>query len=271
MVRPDRDFEAERRHVAESFERQRGQNGFPVSLHVYDLGHLSKWMLNSWSSTMAATSNLGVFHVGIEVLGIEWTYQALSIKGKSIDPTLSGVCWNPPRRHPRHVYRETIEMGETPLGVLEISRLIETLCKQWNAKGYHFITHNCTDFAEAFVGLLRASVPFPAWVHGLAKHIAWQSGGASSLLAKSSWLEACSISCAAPCGSYSSSCGSTEHEEQRHSLIVTPADGPDEFVENAVKAMSFGDIESEPERPCLPCRRDSSGAMQPLNRRMRRP
>jgi|EP00927_Polykrikos_kofoidii_P040078 hypothetical protein len=141
---------------------------FPVLLHVYDLGPVSKLLLNSWASQQK-DSKLGAFHCGIEVLGIEWSYQALGGYRGDEDKDITGVTWHQPRSHPRHVYRETLELGESPLRLGEIRKILDELLKTWLAGAYHVITHNCTDFAETFAKLLLSPEPFPTWVHGIAK------------------------------------------------------------------------------------------------------
>jgi len=136
--------------------------GFPVWLHVYDLGPWSKWALNSWAS-------LGAFHCGIEVLGVEFSFGA--IPRDDGDGRPSGLSWHHPKSHPRHEYRESVSLGSTPLCTAEIGHLLERLEKAWPARRYDCLKQNCIDFAEAFATGLRVPVVFPKWVHGLAKGI----------------------------------------------------------------------------------------------------
>lgn len=172
-------------------------------VHVYDLGPVSKWILNSWAARNGGS--LGVFHVGVEVLGIEFSFQAM-VDCKP-DDDVSGLTWHHPKSHPRHVYRETVLLGPSPLGVLEIGSLLEKLEKAWPASSYNCLSHNCTDFAEVLVAGLKVSEPFPFWVHGLAKGIT-KSSSLSSLsdISKQMDMFAACGSCAS-CGSCGS-CGS---------------------------------------------------------------
>jgi len=137
------------------------KDGYPVWLHVYDLGPVSKWALNSWAAE-------GAWHVGLEVLGVEFSYQAISTCTKD-DDTTSGLTWHHPKAHPRHVYHESIWLGCSSLKVPEIGRLLEDLEKVWLAKDYHCLRKNCTDFAKSLSEALKVPEPFPAWVHGIAK------------------------------------------------------------------------------------------------------
>lgn len=137
--------------------------GFGVWLHIYDLGPVSKWMINSWSSKQ---SGLGVFHCGVEVLGVEWSFQAML---DCETEEMTGVMCHTPKSNPRHVYRESVCLGDSPLCANEICKVLSRLERDWPAMSYHFLTHNCTDFAEALSSALRVPTPYPSWTHGIAK------------------------------------------------------------------------------------------------------
>lgn len=161
----------------------------PVWLHVYDLGPVTKWILNSWAAA-------GAFHCGVEVLGIEWSYQALS-GSRSDSDDISGLTWHQPRSHPRHVFRESVWLGSCPLKVADISRLLDACAKLWPARAYHFLKNNCTDFAEHFTSTLQLDKPFPVWVHGLAKGVVHSGPSSISEMAMSPLF----IPCCGSCGS----------------------------------------------------------------------
>lgn len=163
----------------------------------YDLGPLSKWLLNHWQSK---ESGLGAFHCGVEVLGVEWSFQAM------IDcetDEMTGVMCHTPKSHPRHVYRESIWLGGSPLCANEICNVLARLERDWPARSYHFLTHNCTDFAEALSKCLNVPHPFPTWAHGLAKGLASKDDGSSNKENNGWWLPNAFGAC---CGSHS--CGS---------------------------------------------------------------
>lgn len=140
-----------------------------VRLNVYDLGHVSKWVLNSWASRFP---DIGVYHVGVEVLGVEFCFQALEGSRTEIDTDRTGLTWHYPKSHPRHVFRESVPLGTSRLKATEIQGLLKRMEPQWSARSYNPINRNCVDFAEQFVQELQTSEPFPAWVHGLAKGLA---------------------------------------------------------------------------------------------------
>mmetsp|Transcript_93776 Transcript_93776/g.146423 ORF Transcript_93776/g.146423 Transcript_93776/m.146423 type:complete len:258 (-) Transcript_93776:7-780(-) len=143
-------------------------HGIDVWLHIYDLGHFSKWLLNIWASKEDAPA-VGAFHVGIEVCGVELSYEALIDDGS--DPDRSGVWAHEPKRNPGYVYRESLCLGPTRLDLRDIQEIVSGLSKAWMARSYHYVSHNCVDFAEACVLALQAPMPFPQWVHGVAKGI----------------------------------------------------------------------------------------------------
>mmetsp|Transcript_28402 Transcript_28402/g.51287 ORF Transcript_28402/g.51287 Transcript_28402/m.51287 type:complete len:313 (-) Transcript_28402:62-1000(-) len=177
------------------------RGNFPVYLHVYDLGPVSRFLVNSWALSRRDSSCLGVFHCGVEVLGVEFSFQAMADCGE--DDDISGLTWHNPKSHPRHVYRESICLGNCQLTVSEVGKLLEKLEKAWPARTYHCLSNNCVDFAEQFIEQLRCPDPFPRWVHGLAKNLAKndQAIGAGKIL-PCSWGSCASTSM----GSISANC-----------------------------------------------------------------
>lgn len=135
-------------------------------VHVYDLGPLTKWTLNCWATD---ESHIGAFHCGVEVMGLEFSFQA--VPGSKEGADVSGLTWHEPKSHPRHIYRESISLGLSPLGAFEISELLEGLERRWLARSYNCFSCNCTDFAAILVAGLKVPEPFPAWIHGIAKRL----------------------------------------------------------------------------------------------------
>jgi hypothetical protein len=133
--------------------------GFSVRVNIYDLGPVSKWVLNSWTSA-------GMFHCGVEFLGVEVSFQGIMGRSSALS---TGVTWHAPKLHPRHVYRESLDLGQSRLRLDELAALLESLEKGWPLCAYDFMLNNCTDFAEQLVLGLRTPIPFPAWIHGIAK------------------------------------------------------------------------------------------------------
>jgi hypothetical protein len=101
-----------------------------VLLNVYDLvGELTT--ANSFLNNSLVKS-IGAFHAGVEVYGWEFAFYRTSVKDAC------GVFRSlKPREHPAHVYRQSINLGETKLKDWEIRWLIQRLANEWN--GHQFI------------------------------------------------------------------------------------------------------------------------------------
>jgi len=156
--------------VSSPIRTRRPGTPFPVWVHVYDLGHISKYLVNSWARNTRDGNCLGIFHVGVEVLNVEFCFQAMSDCAE--DDDITGLTWHNPKSHPRHVYRESICLGNSALNPYQVGKLLERLEKEWQARMYNCLTKNCVDFADLFVRLLGAPRAFPKWTHGLAKNLA---------------------------------------------------------------------------------------------------
>merc|ERR1719447_1908742 len=104
--------------------------------------------MTSRLNDLLAPLRLGAFHCGVEVLGDEWFFAW----GET---DLSGVVWNEPRQHQVHIYRQTVNMGESELSEGEIHDVIRDAMDNWIANGYHPITRNCVTFAEELTNAFR--------------------------------------------------------------------------------------------------------------------
>jgi len=131
-----------------------------VWLHVYDKGPLTGHV----NGLILRRANLGLFHYGVDIFGVEWSFQAFH--GAWDDPTISGVVWNEPRRHPSFLYRESVALGHTPLCREAVSKVLDRLRREWSATSYHLVSNNCLKFAEEFASALEVTGLLPAWVHG---------------------------------------------------------------------------------------------------------
>lgn len=138
-------------------------NGIDVWLHVYDLGAFSKYFMNSWLPSQ------GAYHVGIEVLGVEWCFQGRVQTAAEKEKDLSGINFHLPKSHPRHHYRESVWLGKSPWQRNDVRRFFMELDRDWTVSSYHFLRRNCVDFAEYVHRKLETPVPFPAWCRGCSK------------------------------------------------------------------------------------------------------
>jgi hypothetical protein len=143
---------------------------FPVVLHVYDV------------STSGAVSFVnrglrriggGAYHAGVEVLGQEWSYGGCDAG--------TGVFSNEPKLCDMHIYRESVEMGDSPLTEGQIVALIEAFEASWPGNEYDLLNHNCQSFAEAFLKELQVPNEFPKWIKRTTRVGASISNGAKSV------------------------------------------------------------------------------------------
>lgn len=126
-----------------------------VWLHIYDLNNVMEKLNNNVLQQM----DLGVFHCGVEVLGCEWYFAW----GEGTD---TGMRRGIPRKHPVHVYKESVMMGPTPMSTQEVHDLLNHLRLTWPENSYHPVKRNCIAFAEAIIKGLKVAKPFPARVQG---------------------------------------------------------------------------------------------------------
>ncbi|KAJ1609444.1 putative protease [Cryptosporidium canis] len=118
----------------EVFDRDSGSN--MVILNVYDLDAVSG-SINRFTRAF----ELGAFHAGVEVYGVEYCY------GSTSDGS-TGITVNVPRRHPIHIYRESVKMGRTSFSRGDIKRIISEMKPLWPGSEYNIFRRNCLTFAD---------------------------------------------------------------------------------------------------------------------------
>jgi len=139
------------------------EEGLMVNVHVYDVSTEEKVQkLNRVLAHQYSPLKLGgVFHAGIEVLGLEWAY------GASDDATRPGVSCMKPRSHPMHHYRQSMSLGRTPLSEGEIGEIISSMLEEYPGDDYDLLRRNCCHFADDFARRLKVG-GIPGWVCRLA-------------------------------------------------------------------------------------------------------
>jgi hypothetical protein len=95
----------------------------------------------------------------VEVLGKEWSY--------GYNPDRTGVFSVPPKECKSHIFRESVELGQTSLSEDEINAIIEQMKVDWPGMEYDLLRHNCVLFSDAFAQELGVG-PIPSWVTNLA-------------------------------------------------------------------------------------------------------
>ncbi|CAK0844188.1 unnamed protein product, partial [Prorocentrum cordatum] len=153
--------------------------GIPVLLHIYDVSQAdSIQRLNSFLANRRCPVKLGgVFHAGVEVAGMEWSF------GQTEDDATPGVSPNPPREHPAHRFRQTVELPRARLSVADIQEVIAELAKVTAvlARGELplFLSWRCH--------ARRLGLPFVATAGSVAVHAAL-CGLADAARGEAAWL-----------------------------------------------------------------------------------
>jgi hypothetical protein len=153
-----------------SHKQQQGRRNHQVWLHVYDLDAVIA-KLNDYALRPAG---LGAFHCGVEILGSEWFFAWGD--GEEAGSNDQGVIRIEPKTHQVHIYKESIDMGLSPLTEEEVTAAINSSMVSWPASSYHIVNRNCVHFAEDLLRRLKVPETFPVWVRGAA------DAGQSSLL-----------------------------------------------------------------------------------------
>jgi len=127
-----------------------------VLLHVYDL-HEDLQETNGYLAFSLDNFAMGgLFHVGVEVFGSEWSYGYI------------GVCCDPPRTLEAHEYRCSVVMAQTELSSREVAKQVYNLCQTWSGKEYDLISRNCCSFATELCQCLGVGA-LPPWVDRFAR------------------------------------------------------------------------------------------------------
>mmetsp|Transcript_102203 Transcript_102203/g.256246 ORF Transcript_102203/g.256246 Transcript_102203/m.256246 type:complete len:174 (-) Transcript_102203:184-705(-) len=130
----------------------------PVTLNVYDVEVSCEiFVLNRALRPLGS----GAFHVGVEVIGREWSFQGTKA-------AITGVFCSRPRECDGYHYVESVPMGLTRLSEGAILKLIETLEAEWPGRKYNPMYNNCAHFCQRLCELLGVCNCMPKWVIQLA-------------------------------------------------------------------------------------------------------
>jgi len=150
--------------VALADEARTPPQSYPVFLHIYDVSQEeSIQRLNALLAHRSSPLKLGgVFHAGVEVHGMEWSF------GWSDDPGVPGVSDNEPRNHDDHHYRQTVQLLDTALDAEAVEATLQQLRQEYPGPDYDMFSRNCCHFADDFAQRLGAG-RIPNWVYRLAR------------------------------------------------------------------------------------------------------
>ena len=153
------------RVAAAQSNRRRGA-GPTVYLNVYDLSNVGgtdlTGTLASLNRTLMRSWDVGLFHAGVEVAGVEYSY------GYCEEGT--GVFACEPRDACGAKFRQAIPMGRAPSDARIIERRLARLVATWPGDAYALLQRNCCHFCDALCRSLGVG-PIPAWVNGLAASV----------------------------------------------------------------------------------------------------
>jgi hypothetical protein len=135
-----------------------------VYLNVYDLNSAAT-PINGLARLFAPSckSWWGAFHVGVEVYGDEWSF------GQTLEGG-TGVVADIPRKHPVHIYRESVFVGETTLSRAEVWAILCKLKLEWPGDSYDILNRNCITFSDEFTKCLGVG-RVPEWMTKLQENL----------------------------------------------------------------------------------------------------
>ena len=115
--------------------------------------HLGSRVWNRFAEFFS--EKMGVYHVGIEVLGVEWSY-GFCESGSGIFAVQPGKCSLGP-------FKESIDLGSTSLTVEEIISVLHNMAPRWMGLDYNITRKNCVRFCKEFLNKLDPSLELPAY------------------------------------------------------------------------------------------------------------
>ena len=153
--------------VAAAHTNRRRGAGPTVYLNVYDLTNVGgtdlTGTLASLNRTLMRSWDVGLFHAGVEVAGVEYSY------GFCEEGT--GVYSCTPKDSPGYHFRTTVEMGNCVLTRTQINQVLSKMVKEYTGPSYSTLSRNCCTFTnELCVGLRVGEIP--PWINNLASTFA---------------------------------------------------------------------------------------------------
>ncbi|CAE7767598.1 unnamed protein product, partial [Symbiodinium sp. CCMP2592] len=142
------------------YREERDGAGESVYLHLYDLNDTFAHM-NSVSLDLFGIG--GVVHVGVEVLGNEWSFG------------MQGVSITTPKQNQYYTFRQTVTMGRSGLRRKEVEGVILALKRRWSGVDYDLLERNCGHFCNELCQALGVG-RMPNWVTRVAEAMASMPG-----------------------------------------------------------------------------------------------
>lgn len=137
--------------------------GTPVILNVYDVSNSPT--VATANEYMKSMGYGGLFHAAIQIHGREYSF------GGTSHPKYNGtgIFTNPPKECTLHHYRESVYLGDCELSRIQVAMLLLSMQKDWKARSYNMISHNCCSFSLALAMELGVG-DLPEWVNLMAQN-----------------------------------------------------------------------------------------------------
>ena len=120
-----------------------------ISASIYHLGG------NTTNRLLGAFSLGGMYHVGIEICGVEWSFGYCE-RG-------SGVFAVAPTECSLGTFNESVLLGTTDLTTDGVIRILHKLRLEWVGPDYHLVNRNCVLFAREFLKKLSPTLRLPEY------------------------------------------------------------------------------------------------------------
>lgn len=86
-------------------------------------------------------------------------------------------------------WKQSIDMGESPLTSGEIQTILTQLMEEWQGQGYDLTRRNCCHFAKTLCAALHVKQTFPGWINRLATAGAAIGDAGAAALAKAAEVD----------------------------------------------------------------------------------
>lgn len=122
-----------------------------VSVSIYHLAPESaNGFLSRWSSLG------GMYHVGIEFAGVEWSYGYCE-RGSGVFAVAPTECSLGP-------LKESITLGNVDISVDKVIRILHRMRRDWMGPDYSLLSKNCITFSKELLVRLSPSLKLPSYV-----------------------------------------------------------------------------------------------------------
>eukprot|EP00940_MAST-03C_sp_MAST-3C-sp2_P003110 g3110.t1 len=145
-----------------SWRERDDPTGVKIDLNVYDVS----CQLHGVNAGLHKYLKAGAYHGGV-VVHFGTGPKEISFGGCKTEGA-TGMFLVPPKKAPFN-FKETIDMGHTPLSLHEIFALLKRMENEWLGTSYSLVHRNCCHFSEALCIALKVPRPFPKEINRLAK------------------------------------------------------------------------------------------------------